>query len=113
MTEFVITAPDGTKYKVTAPEGASEQDALSFVQSKLAVPAQQPEASTGEDFLKSLGSGVVRGGASLLGTGGDIAKGAEAMTRAAVPVDRQQALEAMPGWLRSHHQQERSPIGSK
>lgn len=34
MPVFQITAPDGTKYEVNAPDGASEQDALSYVQSQ-------------------------------------------------------------------------------
>lgn len=32
MGKFVVTGPDGQKYEITAPEGASEQDVLSFVQ---------------------------------------------------------------------------------
>jgi hypothetical protein len=35
MPTFEITAPDGAKYRVTAPEGATEQDALARVQSQM------------------------------------------------------------------------------
>lgn len=39
MANFEITAPDGTKYHVTGPEGATEQDALAQVQAQHAAPA--------------------------------------------------------------------------
>ena len=31
MTDFIVTSPDGAKYKVTAPPGKTEQDALAYV----------------------------------------------------------------------------------
>lgn len=34
MPEFEITSPDGAKYRVTAPEGATEQDAMKRVQAE-------------------------------------------------------------------------------
>lgn len=38
MTTFEITAPDGTKYHVQGPDGATEQDALAQVQAQHAQP---------------------------------------------------------------------------
>jgi hypothetical protein len=35
MPDFLITSPDGTKYKVTGPDGASESDALVQLQKQL------------------------------------------------------------------------------
>jgi hypothetical protein len=34
MPQFLITAPDGTKYQVSGPEGSTEQDALAQVQAQ-------------------------------------------------------------------------------
>lgn len=35
MPDYVITAPDGRKFKITAPEGASEEDVLKFAQANM------------------------------------------------------------------------------
>ncbi len=51
MPTFNITAPDGTKYRVEAPEGASEQDALAKVQEQhAAIAPQAPSARIADDF---------------------------------------------------------------
>lgn len=42
MATFEITAPDGTKYHVEGPDGATEQDALAQVQAQHAKPAEAP-----------------------------------------------------------------------
>lgn len=57
MSEYIVTSPDGEKFRVTAPEGATEQQALAYAQqsfSKSVAPPQeaappefQPEAPTG------------------------------------------------------------------
>lgn len=50
MTDFIVTDPSGSKYKVTAPEGKSEQDAIKYVQDNhdslkaLPAPATAPES---------------------------------------------------------------------
>ncbi len=36
MPDFEISSPEGQRYRVTAPDGATEQDAISYVQSQLA-----------------------------------------------------------------------------
>lgn len=43
MAQFRITAPDGTVYNVTAPDGATEQDALEHLQSQLGQGAPAPD----------------------------------------------------------------------
>jgi hypothetical protein len=42
MPIFEITAPDGAKYRVTGPEGSTEQDALARVRSQMGAPRQPP-----------------------------------------------------------------------
>jgi hypothetical protein len=58
MPTFVITGPDGAKYRVTAPEGATDQDVLARVQAQASQPAPAapsqvaPASSEGiADFL--------------------------------------------------------------
>jgi hypothetical protein len=51
MPTFNITAPDGTMYRVAAPEGATEQDALARVQEQhVASPPQTANGRIGDDF---------------------------------------------------------------
>lgn len=42
MPDFVITGPDGAQYRVTAPEGASEQDIMARVQAESQKPKAEP-----------------------------------------------------------------------
>ena len=74
MPVFKITTPDGSVYRVTAPEGATEQDALARVQAQ---HAEQPKAAklepSGGGFMegvKNVGMGALKGasdiGATLL-----------------------------------------------
>lgn len=52
MPEFIVTSPDGTKYRVRGPDGSTQQDALKQVQQKVgavdrgqrAVPSVDPDA---------------------------------------------------------------------
>ncbi len=86
MATYQITAPDGNKYKLTGPDNASQQDLIG------ALLAQHPMAgqSTAElesaksapmsfgDTARSIGSGLVGGGKSLVdffGTGTGLSKG--------------------------------------
>lgn len=55
MQEFEITAPDGRRFIVTAPEGASQDDVLRFAQSNTPAP-EAPRQSLGEQALGRLGT---------------------------------------------------------
>ena len=84
MAKFQITGPDGSKYEITAPDDASDEDVLNFVRSQ--VPAKQeaaPERSFGEvvtGLAKSAGSGLVRGAVGL----GTLPGNVEGLLRAGV-----------------------------
>src|SRR4051812_29368932 len=43
MTDFVVTGPDGKKYQIAGPEGATEADAIAMVQRQLGGQAQEPK----------------------------------------------------------------------
>jgi len=43
MPVFVITAPDGNEYEITAPEGSSEQDVLTYAQNNYQGAGSQPQ----------------------------------------------------------------------
>lgn len=71
MPQFEITSPDGTKYRVNAPDGASEQDAIAYVQKNMvsAQVSQEKQAAPGislsDKFLHGLAD-PINGGAQLL-----------------------------------------------
>lgn len=59
MPTYVITAPDGNKYQVTAPEGASESEVLDYAKQNYvkAAPKQNPEYEAGkQSSLRGLAS---------------------------------------------------------
>lgn len=62
MPDFEITSPDGKKFVVTAPEGASQDQVLEYARQQFA--AQPKEPSTVDkalDFVKRTGIGVPGG----------------------------------------------------
>jgi hypothetical protein len=72
MPKFEITSPDGQKYEVNAPEGATEQDAINYVQKNLHnTPAKITDSmSTTERTLAGIGKGmtdIVRGAGQGIG----------------------------------------------
>jgi hypothetical protein len=85
---------------------------------------QQKSANVGlpgtvADAAKSVGSGVVRGTAMLAGTGGDLNAlmnaGSGAMQNAGYDVAgaKQEALNAMPAWMRRQHEKPQADFGSQ
>ena len=69
MPKYDVTAPDGRVYEVNAPEGATQDDAIQYVQQNLYKPTAQaasPEEKGG--FLqgaKNLAAGGLRGAGSI------------------------------------------------
>lgn len=55
MARFQITGPDGNTYEITAPEGASEDEVMAFVQSQVA--GQQQPAPEAPDAREPIGTG--------------------------------------------------------
>ena len=62
MPDFNITSPDGTKFKVTAPEGVTEDEVLRRVQSSKLPPS---DPSFAQDVMAGF-TAPIRGGAQLL-----------------------------------------------
>jgi len=46
MAKFRVTGPDGSTYEVNAPDGASEQDVMSYVQQQHTAQPAQPDFAT-------------------------------------------------------------------
>lgn len=66
MPTFEVSAPDGHKYRVETPEGATEQDAINYIKRQLASqpakprgPGQNKDAGFWENVGAGLGSGAV------------------------------------------------------
>ena len=70
MTDFVFTSPDGRKFKVTGPEGATLDDAAGmFGQAQKTHPEwfeTKAKPSSAMDFIKSIPGGIVRGATSAI-----------------------------------------------
>lgn len=80
MPRYEITAPDGRRFEVDAPEGASQQDVMAFVQSQAAASAtKQPDqpkpeeagviTNAGKGFAQGVKQDLVGGPAQFLGRG--------------------------------------------
>lgn len=108
MARFEIIGPDGGRYQIEAPDGASESDVMSYVQQNISgAQAKQPDAS----MLESFGRGALQGATfgfsdELYGAGkgaydklfgsGDFT-GTYAKERDAVREANKRAQEANPG----------------
>lgn len=53
MPKYRITAPDGGTYEVEAPEGASEQDVLTYAQSQFQGPTRSPLDIAADEEVKA------------------------------------------------------------
>lgn len=76
MPTYQISAPDGRKFEITAPEGATQEDALAYVQDHHAnnpikdfidTPGQTVDAfgKLGRNLTTGIGSGIIGGAKSL------------------------------------------------
>lgn len=72
MPKFQISAPDGQKYEVNAPEGSTEQDAIAYVQNNIHTPKASPQAAAPQANMpisERIGQGIrdpIDAGAQLL-----------------------------------------------
>lgn len=46
MAKFIVTAPDGKEYEITAPEGATQEQVMEYAKAQFARQAQEPTPST-------------------------------------------------------------------
>lgn len=67
MPTFEVTSPDGTKYRVNAPEGATQAQAISYVQQNMERTAKDPyeETAAGQSTAQNLLAGIGGGMKSL------------------------------------------------
>lgn len=66
MATYNITSPDGTKYRINAPDGASESDVMAYAQQQLS--ASKPETTLAQDVVqhgKNAIGGFIRGAGSI------------------------------------------------
>tara|TARA_R110000868_G_scaffold87576_2_gene244816 strand:- start:30 stop:2042 length:2013 start_codon:yes stop_codon:yes gene_type:complete len=59
MPGFIVKGPDGKEWDVDVPEGASEQDAIAYVQAEhYEAPMASPDRTTAEDIMRGVGLGA-------------------------------------------------------
>lgn len=76
MPTYMVTSPEGQKFRITAPEGATQEEVLSYAKDQFTAkqPAPSQPPSDVEDITRSVvQSGIPRGVAGLLGFPGDVA----------------------------------------
>ena len=68
MAEFIFTSPEGKKYKVNGPEGATREDAFEILSQQIGLgDAGKEKPSALGDFAKSGGAGLVQGTIDTVG----------------------------------------------
>lgn len=55
MPTYVVTAPDGKEYEITAPEGATQEQVLAYAQQNYSKPTEKPQRSLVEEAGRQLG----------------------------------------------------------
>lgn len=83
MPTYRITSPDGKNYEITAPEGATQEDALAYVQQHHESLQSQPEQpATREQQIRASAPGRFAAGMAepMVGTGQLIAHGVSAVS---------------------------------
>lgn len=70
MATYRITAPDGAKYDVTAPDDATEEQVMAYAKQNYAKPAEEPSGLAGWNrrmgqTIANVGAGAVRGAGSI------------------------------------------------
>lgn len=72
MAQYDITSPDGQKFRITAPDDATEQDVMSYAQQNVGgqkpQAPPQPQAGAG-DYLQQVAKGGTFGFADEIGAG--------------------------------------------
>ncbi len=77
MTTFLITAPDGTKMRITGPEGSTPAQAIAMARRQYTPPPPSKAKSflrqTGRSFLNA-GAGLAEGVAGIADIAGDVVR---------------------------------------
>ena len=68
MATYDITAPDGQKYRINAPDTASESEVMAYAQKSFKTAEPPPETTLGQDIKQGAGNilaGALRGAGSI------------------------------------------------
>jgi len=90
MPTFDFTSPEGKKYTVEGPAGATQEQAFQILQSQIGAPAQPEERGMGTELARQVGLTLragAKGSAGLVGLGADAIGGAMNMGLAAAGSD--------------------------
>jgi hypothetical protein len=92
MPNFEITAPDGTQYDVTGPEGSTKEQALERVKAQHTTPPTGDRSAVG-DFFKSIPGGIAGGLTSAASAIGQAEAGQMGMKGVPGAAESKQLLE--------------------
>jgi hypothetical protein len=67
MATYEVTAPDGSKWDVTAPDDASESQVMEYAKGQWGANKQTPQRSMGEDLGRQVGLTARAGIKGVLG----------------------------------------------
>ncbi|MGD9727637.1 MAG: hypothetical protein AB7V39_14785 [Nitrospiraceae bacterium] len=102
MPDYVITGPDGAQYRVTAPDGATEQDVMARVQAQIAQPnAEDPiKATVRKEFEQAKSQGLTSPTTRAFMQGMTFSFGDELMAGALTPFEmiKRKTLSPVEGY---------------
>ncbi len=67
MAQFVVTSPDGRKFKVNAPDGTTRMEIESYVRSQMGFTPQDEEEDDGPGFFGATKNAIMRMGGRARG----------------------------------------------
>lgn len=109
MPDYIVTSPNGQKYRVTAPDGATQEQILSYAQQQFAQPSTNTAPPSAMDRANAVGSGFNSAVAAVAGLPVDTMQNLIDLSKAAMGTRVKNFGADIPSWLQVPENQK--PIG--